>query len=215
MGTFLFLFFAFAGTQIANEATITSTGPDLQRLLYISLIFGFSLAVNVWVFFRVSGGLFNPAVRTIFTSTIDSRNNTDNKQKVTLALWLIGVVPAIRSLVIFIAQLVGGIAAAAVVRAIIPSTTILFNTALAGGTNKAQGLFLEMFLTCELVFTVLMLAAEKTKATYLAPVGIGLSLFIAELIGAYWTGGSLNPARSFGPDVVRGRFEGYHWIYCR
>jgi aquaporin related protein len=31
-------------------------------LLYISLIFGFSLMVCVWVFFRVSGGLFNPAV---------------------------------------------------------------------------------------------------------------------------------------------------------
>lgn len=31
--------------------------------------------------------------------------------------------------------------------------------------------------------------------------------------GVYFTGGSLNPARSFGPAVVTGRFEGYHWIY--
>jgi aquaporin related protein len=30
--------------------------------MYIALVFGFSLAVNAWVFFRVSGGLFNPAV---------------------------------------------------------------------------------------------------------------------------------------------------------
>lgn len=67
VGTFLFLFFAFGGTQTANQSTSTSTadtGPNLQQLMYISLIFGFSLAINVWIFFRVSGGLFNPAVRT-------------------------------------------------------------------------------------------------------------------------------------------------------
>lgn len=43
--------------------------------------------------------------------------------------------------------------------------------------------------------------------------GIGLSLFIAELTGVYFTGGSLNPARSFGPAVVNRNFHHYHWIY--
>lgn len=76
VGTFLFLFFAFAGTQVANEAAATSaaaayaasggeaavTGPNASVLMYISLAFGFSLAVNAWVFFRITGGLFNPAV---------------------------------------------------------------------------------------------------------------------------------------------------------
>lgn len=74
-GTFLFLFFAFGGTQVANTAALYSDAatagqqgnsitqtPNTSVLLYISLIFGFSLMVNVWVFFRVSGGLFNPAV---------------------------------------------------------------------------------------------------------------------------------------------------------
>src|SRR5256885_15376894 len=57
-------FFAFAGTQVANTpqtATIPQ-GPNPAQLLYISLCFGFSLAVNAWIFYRVSGGLFNPAV---------------------------------------------------------------------------------------------------------------------------------------------------------
>lgn len=40
-----------------------------------------------------------------------------------------------------------------------------------------------MFLTSQLVFTIFMLAAEKHKATFIAPVGIGLSLFIAQLAG--------------------------------
>jgi aquaporin related protein len=44
-------------------------------------------------------------------------------------------------------------------------------------------------------------------------VGIGLALFIAELVGVYYTGGSLNPARSFGPCVVTGVFDQEHWIY--
>ena len=70
-----------------------------------------------------------------------------------------------------------------------------------------------MFLTAQLVFTIFMLAAEKHKATFIAPIGIGLSLFIAELMGVYYTGGSLNPARSFGPCVVLHSFYSYHWIY--
>ena len=74
-----------------------------------------------------------------------------------------------------------------------------------------------------------MLAAEKHKGTFIAPVGIGLSLFIAELSGkaykitiampsliesgVFYTGGSLNPARSLGPCVILHSFEHYHWIY--
>lgn len=61
VGTFLFLFFAFAATKVANNLR-GSRPMDIGSLLYISLAFGFSLAVTVWVFFRISGGLFNPAV---------------------------------------------------------------------------------------------------------------------------------------------------------
>jgi aquaporin rerated protein, other eukaryote len=76
------------------------------------------------------------------------------------------------------------------------------------------GLFLEMFLTAQLVLVVFMLAVEKHRSTFLAPVGIGLTLFVGEIVGVYYTGGSLNPARSFGPQVVMGSFPSYHWIYC-
>ena len=58
-----------------------------------------------------------------------------------------------------------------------------------------------------------MLAAEKHKGTFIGPVGIGLSLFIAELAGVYYTGGSLNPARSFGPCVATRSFPDDHWVY--
>ena len=78
--------------------------------------------------------------------------------------------------------MLGAITAAAVVSILFPGP-LNVQTSLGGGTSVAQGLFIEMFLTTELVFTIFMLAAEKHKATYIAPVGIGLSLFIAELTG--------------------------------
>ena len=55
------------------------------------------------------------------------------------------------------------------------------NVRLGGGTSIAQGLFIEMFGTTELVFSVIMLAAVKHKATYLAPIGIGIALFVGHL----------------------------------
>ena len=64
VGTVLFLWFAFAGTQVAAMVAPGDPGIiDAQRLLYISLSFGMSLLVVVWAFYRISGGLFNPAVR--------------------------------------------------------------------------------------------------------------------------------------------------------
>ena len=66
VGTFLFLLFALGGTNVVNTAPLAGRPADLAanpaKLLFIALCFGFSLAVNAWVFFRISGGLFNPAV---------------------------------------------------------------------------------------------------------------------------------------------------------
>ena len=69
------------------------------------------------------------------------------------------------------------------------------------------------FLTAHLIFTILMLAAEKSKDTFIAPIGIGLSLFVVEIAGVNFSGGSVNPARSFGPCVAGADFPGYFWIY--
>ena len=73
---------------------------------------------------------------------------------------------------------------------------------------------IEILLTAQLMFAIFMLAVEKHKATFLGPAGIGLTLFVDHLAGIFWTGASMNPARSFGPDLVSGNFPNYHWIYC-
>lgn len=186
VGTFLFLFFAFAGTQVANTPAPSGTLPDgapappnLVAVIFISLAFGISLTANVWAFYRITGGLFNPCVCPPFPSHLD---DTDPLPQVTLALALVGGLPAIRSAVVVVSQLLAGIAAAGIVSALFPGP-LTVNTTLGGGASTAQGLFIEMFLTAELVFVIIMLAAEKHKGTYLAPVGIGTAFFLAELTG--------------------------------
>ncbi|KAF2107545.1 aquaporin-like protein [Lophiotrema nucula] len=202
VGTTMFLFFAFSGTQVANIGSSgnnnsnTTTGADTgfsaPVLQYIALVFAFSLMVNVWIFFRISGGLFNPAV--------------------TFAMLLTRSMKPLKFALLLVAQLAGSIFASYLVSVMFP-TPLNVRTTLSADTSLARGVFIEAVLTAELVFTIFMLAKEKHKATFIAPVGIGLALFIGELVGVYHTGGSLNPARSFGPCVVTGVFDREHWIY--
>lgn len=193
VGTFLFLFFAFAATQVANTAPANAGGlPSTSNLLYIALAFGFSLMVNVWAFFRVTGGAFNPAV--------------------TLALVVVGGFPVVRAGIVIVAQILGATAAAGLVQVIFPGP-LAVETTLGGGATAVHGFFIELFLTCELVFVILMMAVEKHRATFAAPVAIGLALFLAHLVGIYFTGSSLNPARSIGPAIVNHHFPRHHWIY--
>ncbi|KAI1348173.1 aquaporin-like protein [Xylaria sp. FL0043] len=141
----------------------------------------------------ISGGFFNPAV--------------------TFGLSLAGRLPWMRTAIFVPAQLIACMCAGAVVKVLFPGDIASLNTTLAPGVNIAQGLFAEMFFTSYLVFVVLILAVEKSRDTFIAPIGIGLALFVAEIPGVYYTGGSLNPARSFGCAVAAPSFPGYHWIY--
>ncbi|KAK8122416.1 aquaporin-like protein [Apiospora sp. TS-2023a] len=198
VGTFFYMLTALGCTAVVSapsEAEQKDGGnlaANPAKLQFIALAWGMSIAVNAWVFFRISGGLFNPAV--------------------TFAMFLIRATGPIRALLIVAGQMLGSIAASAVIRGLLPNGTAA-GTELSAGTSVTQGLFIEMFLTAQVVFAIFMLAAEKHRATYVAPVGIGLAVFICVMMGAYYTGAGLNPARSFGPCVVAGEFPPYHWIY--
>ncbi|KIY67216.1 aquaporin-like protein [Cylindrobasidium torrendii FP15055 ss-10] len=205
IGTTLFLLFSLGAVQTVNtnvgaNSDGTSGGTDVNandvtRLLgfyYICSAFGFALFAIASIFYRFTGSIFNPSV--------------------SLALVLIGVITPIRFLLISFAQMLGGIVAAAILAGLTPGE-LNVGVALNAGTNRAQGLFIEMFTTGTLVLSVLMLAAEKHQFTPFAPLGFGMVLFVVMLMSIQYTGGAVNTARAFGPAVVQGDFDSYHWIY--
>jgi len=153
---------------------------------------GLSLLVSASIFYRVSGAVFNP--------------------NISLALFLVGALKPVRFVLYSIAQLAGGIAASALIFALTPGK-LVFNTSLQKGIHPEQGVFIEAFCTAALCLSVLMLAVEKHKATPLAPVGIGLTLFACHLFAVFYTGAALNTARAFGPAVVTSFAEPHHWVY--
>ncbi len=66
---------------------------------------------------------------------------------------IVGATPPLRSVLLFISQILGAISSAAIVSCLFPGP-LNVQTSLAAGTSIAQGLFIEMFLTAELVFTM-------------------------------------------------------------
>ncbi|KAF9524740.1 aquaporin-like protein [Crepidotus variabilis] len=187
-GTATFLLLGLGGIQAGS----ITDGSTLERTMYFATSFGLSLLVSAWLFYRVTGGLFNP--------------------NVSLALCLVRVITPMRFVLYCIAQLAGGIAGAALVRALTPEPYSV-NVFLKNHINKAQGVFIEMFITAALVLAVLMLAAEKHEATPFAPIGIGLTLFAGHLFALAYTGAAMNTARAFGPAVVSGFPHSDHWVY--
>jgi aquaporin related protein len=196
IGTTFFLFFALAGCQVAFTNTVASipaqTSIPPSALLYAALSVGFSLVVSAWVFFRVTSGLFNPAI--------------------TLGMCLVKSMPWGRGACIAVSQMLAGMTAAGLVSCVFPGE-LRAETLLGSKTSVVRGFFIEALLSAAFVFSVFMLAAEKHKGTFIAPIGIGLALFVAQLVGGPFTGASLNTARSFGVAVASHHFPGYHWIY--
>lgn len=113
-----------------------------------------------------------------------------------MGLLLVGAVTPIRAGLVIISQVLGATVAAAVIEALLPGP-LEASVSLGGGTTIIQGFFIEMLLTIQLVFTILMLAVEKHRATFVAPLGIGMSLFLAEIMYVFISvGDSLPPTHN-------------------
>jgi aquaporin related protein len=145
-----------------------------------------AVSVNAWAFFRISGGLFNPAV--------------------TMAMMIIRAVPPVDGLLDMGSQLVESIAAAATCYGLLPQDS-LAKTELGEYTSVTQGQLIEIFITAQVVVSVFLLATEKHKATFIALVGIGMSVFASVCMGATYTGAGMNPTRAFAVCAVTGAFR--------
>jgi aquaporin related protein len=103
---------------------------------------------------------------------------------VTFGLCLVGAVPWFRGILVIPVQIGAGIAAAGLVSGLFPGPFDAQNT-LGAGTTEIQGIFIEMILTAQIIFTIMMLAVEKHRASFVAPVSIGLALFLGHFIGKH------------------------------
>ena len=119
-----------------------------------------------------------------------------------------------RGVMYVIAQLAGAVVGAYLIVAVIPDAAEgnLGAHGLGIGVSASGGLLAEIILTFILVFVVFAVAIDPRGPQYLAPIAIGLAVFIDHLFGVTITGASMNPARSFGPALVAWD-RGSHWIY--
>jgi MIP family channel proteins len=186
VGTFVFVF------AVASSIAV---GGQVAGIFGAAVAQGLAMGVMISSLGHVSGGHFNPVVTLGFLVT----------RRIEPAL----------AVTYWLAQLAGGVAAALLVKALLPNAldSALGAPSLGTGISAWQGLLWEMVLTFFLVWVVFATAVDP-KGTFSAIAGFGIGVIITVdiLIGGTVTGASMNPARSFGPQLVQG-FWGDAWIY--
>jgi MIP family channel proteins len=190
VGTFALVFVGSASIMAA-QASGTQAG-----LVAVALAHGIILAVLVSATMRISGH-FNPAVTVGFLAAR------------RIEPMMAGVYIA--------AQILAAILAAYALRMLLPvelaTATRLGGQSVAAEITAGQAIGLEAIATFFLTFVIFGTAVDP-KAPRIGGLAIGLTLAAAILAIGPFTGGSLNPARSLGPAVASGVFEGQYvyWI---
>ncbi|XP_036064936.1 aquaporin-6 [Onychomys torridus] len=165
----------------------------LPSVLQIAITFNLATATAVQVSWKTSGAHANPAV--------------------TLAYLVGSHISLPRAMAYIAAQLAGATAGAALLYGVTPGgvrETLGVNV-VHNSTSTGQAVAVELILTLQLVLCVF--ASTDSRQTLGSPAAmIGTSVALGHLIGIYFTGCSMNPARSFGPAVIVGKFA-VHWIF--
>ena len=131
---------------------------------------------------------------------------------VSLSLWLSGTQPGLgvaQLLANVAAQCAGGLLGAAVLLGTTSpaGVSLLGANVVSAGVSNASALLGESVMTGLLCFVVLMTVASRGPPSRLAPVAIGLAVFLGNALLIPIDGASLNFARSLGPAVVAGEWS--------
>ena len=173
-------------------------GLTTMSVLFISLAHGGIIGVMIYTFGHISGAHINPAVTIPMMVTRK-----------------IGISDGV-GYIIF--QLIGALAAAATLKAILPELGAAVNFGTQGGPSEilgksvGSGFAVEAVLTFFLVLVIFMTAVHKRASPGWHGFAIGGMVFLIHLIAVPLTGASVNPARTFGPAVISGFWE-FHWLY--
>jgi aquaporin Z len=141
---------------------------------------------------KVSGAHLNPAV--------------------SIAFWLRGDFPSRRVLPYIVVQLIGATLAALFLHEVIDVSAKFGSNYVAAGYSDGQGYLMEAVLTLGLVSVILGTASGAQNIGIIGAIGVGGYIALAGLWGSPISGASMNPARTFGPDLVSANFTTY-WVY--
>jgi aquaporin Z len=111
-----------------------------------------------------------------------------------------------------VAQLGGATLAALVLHAIINVSAKYGSNYPAHGYSDMAAFWMELLLTAGLVSVILGTASGAQNVGIFGALGVGGYIALAGLWGSPISGASMNPARTFGPDLASGTFTGY-WVY--
>ncbi|KAK9843906.1 hypothetical protein WJX84_012235 [Apatococcus fuscideae] len=209
LGSLLFLFTSVgtvvfscntSGALSAGGTATATCSLDESRVLVIALGFGISIFCLIYLVAPFSGGHLNPAV--------------------TIGLLVGCRITLLRAICFIPAQLAGATVGTALVKAVNKVDYAISGggaNALSNGTELGGAWTLECVLTFGLMIIV-MAATDSGRGrvaahmTVLAPLAVGLWVFVANLVAIPIDGCSINPARSFGPAAVSHNWA-QHWLY--
>jgi aquaporin NIP len=183
IGTFM-LVFAGAGAIMVDAKT------HALGHVGVAITFGLVIMAGIYAVGHISGAHFNPAV--------------------TLGFVLTRHFPPARAVGYWAAQIVGAVAAAAVLRGSLGNVAHLGATFPSG--SDAQSFLWELVVTAFLMFVIMAVATDTRALGERAAIAIGGTIGLAAMFAGPVSGASLNPARSIGPALVSGDLHAL-WIY--
>jgi aquaporin Z len=183
LGTFVLV---FGGTV----AILAATGSGLE-LIAVAFAFGLALLAGLYAFGEVSGGHYNPAV--------------------SLAMFLDGRLSSADLVRYWAAQFAGGILASLVVLIATSKLAVKATATVPGPTGSGTAFLMEVVFTAIFVLVILQ-ASVSDRFGPTALIAIPLTLVTVHLAAIPFSGASVNPARTFGPDLVGWTWTGI-WIY--
>jgi aquaporin Z len=111
-----------------------------------------------------------------------------------------------------VTQLLGAALAAEVLHAVINVSAKYGSNYPAPAYSDVAAFWMELILTLGLVSVILGTASGAQNVGLFGALGVGGYIALAGLWGSPISGASMNPARTFGPDLVGWAFTGY-WVY--